>query len=195
MRRPERRRPAGVAAASRGHSLAFPFCVVVSYGDAEFRRARGGQFAAGADVGGGPLAVAAEQADRAASFRYGRAGRQRGQRRAWRGVRPAARSGRRAQVRRPGEALIAFTSLPGAHPAAARPPGRQHWVLAHCRLSDGQIAFWPNIRSAARGLAGQPIAYLPSAPTRRSTSSSTLPVLGRSRLASRSLSSALVMPS
>ena len=41
------------------------------------------------------------------------------------------------------------------------------------------------------GLAG----YLPSASTRRSMSSSTLPVFGRSRLSSRSLSSALVRPS
>jgi hypothetical protein len=39
------------------------------------------------------------------------------------------------------------------------------------------------------------LPYLPSASARRSTSSSTLPVLGRFRSASRSLSSALVRPS
>ena len=44
------------------------------------------------------------------------------------------------------------------------------------------------------GLAGQR-DYLLSASTRRSTSSSTLPVLGRLRWSSRSLSSALVRPS
>jgi len=46
-----------------------------------------------------------------------------------------------AQVRRPGEALVTFVPCSSGR---YTPPGRQHWLLARCRLSDGQIVFWPN---------------------------------------------------
>jgi len=56
---------------------------------------------------------------------------------------------------------------------------------------------WPRLQPGAGVLdpVGRGSCYLLSASTRRSTSSSTLPVLGRLRRSSRSLSSALVLPS
>ncbi len=142
-----------------------------------------------------------------------------------RGRTPARRRRWLAQARRAGAGVLpgeqaGCSAGPGAHTRAVQETGRCSGADGSTVISTPSGALWwakpaavkqrkggETVRRRNRSsdcaattpasslLRGGQAAYLVSASTRRSMSSSTLPVLGRSRAASWSLSSALVWPS